>query len=84
MARGWESKSVEEQQSEFNKPGAAGKERLSEEARRRAAALQSLQLQRAHVAQEIEQSQNPRFRELKRQELVYLDSELSRLRTSRA
>jgi hypothetical protein len=79
MARGWESKSVEEQQSEFAKSAFTEKAQVSEEARRRTAAVQSLRLQRARVAGELAQSENPRFLELKRQELEHLDRELAKL-----
>jgi hypothetical protein len=82
MARGWESKSVEEQQSEFGQASAPGKVPLTAEARRRAAIVQSLRLQRARVAGEMAQSENPRFIELKRQELEYLDRELAKLADS--
>ncbi len=82
MARGWESKSVEEQQSEFNKPSTKPSQTESPEARQRQARLQSLQLKRAHVAEQLRQAQNARFIELMQKELAYLDSEIGNLKAS--
>jgi hypothetical protein len=79
MARGWESKSVEEQQNEVRNSGLANKPAIGAEAGRRASAIESLKLQRARVARELEESENPRFLELKRKELEHLDAELAKL-----
>ncbi len=82
MARGWESKSVEEQQSEFNKPETKQSRAESPEARRRKTLLQSLQLKRAHVAEQLRHAQNARFVELMQKEFAYLDSEIAKLKAS--
>jgi len=81
MARGWESKSVEEQQSEFNKPFTKS-EANSPVAQKRKAQLHSLQLKRAHVEQQLRQAQNARFIDLMQSELAYLDAEITKLKAS--
>ena len=81
MARGWESKSVEEQQSEF-KQAASTSGKPKPQDRQRTQALQALQLQRSRVMEEIQKAENPRFVELKQKELAYLEAELKRLRAS--
>ncbi len=84
MARGWESKSVEEQQSEFNKPTAKGDSAATAESRERESQIQTLRLKRARVVEQLRQSENARFIELMQQELAYLDAELSRLAQPKA
>ena len=79
MARGWESKSVEEQQSEFQRPDAS-KAGQSPEQSRRASQIQALHMQRARVQEQLKQAENPRFIELLERELAHLDSELKNLR----
>jgi len=78
MARGWESKSVEEQIESFK----AGRElsqharsspEQTESARRRAGLL----LSRARVVHDLEQCQHPRRREMLRQALADLDTQLA-------
>jgi len=83
MARGWESKSVEEQQSQFVKP-AVKSNNPSEtiESRRRANDVKALQLQRARVAEQLRQAQNARFIELMQKELEFLDQKLRSLASS--
>lgn len=81
MARGWESKSVEEQQSEFSTP-AEKKVSPTQESRQRASAVEALRLKRARVLVQLRESLNPRYSELMRQELAYLDNELARLNRS--
>ena len=81
MARGWESKSVEEQQSEAtHRPSGASPK--SPEQGQLSARIQALEMQRAHVQQQLRQAQNPRFIELMQRELQHLDYELQRLRQS--
>jgi hypothetical protein len=77
MARGWESKSVEEQQSEFNKPQDLKKPTTKEEAAR-AQRVQALQLARANVRQQLARAQNERHKELLQRELQHLDDELAK------
>jgi hypothetical protein len=76
MARGWESKSVEEQQSEFGKNSGEKKGPLSPDEERRLLHRQSLELNRARVVEQLKRSQNPRYTELLKRELEELDREL--------
>lgn len=77
MARGWESKSVEEQQNEVSN-AVRNKPAVSAEMRKRLGAIESLRLQRARVVRELAEAENPRFLELKRKELEHLDAELAK------
>ncbi len=78
MARGWESKSVEEQQAEASQgPVHSGPPMTA----RQAAAVrekESLRLSRQRVLHELEAAQNPRHRELLQNALAALDEKLSR------
>jgi len=78
MARGWESKSVEEQQS------AAPSTQSSENKNSRPAAEQAvartreaLQLARARIHQQLEACSNPRYAEQLRQALDSLEKQLA-------
>ena len=76
MARGWESKSVEEQQNEFAK-SSEKKGPLSPEDEKRLLRRQSLELSRAHVLEQIRRSQNPRYTEMLNRELEQLERQLA-------
>jgi len=78
MARGWESKSVEEQQS------AAPSTQSSENKNSRPAAEQAvarnreaLQLARARMQQQLEACTNPKYAEQLQQALASLDKQLA-------
>jgi hypothetical protein len=64
MARGWESKSVEAQQEEASGRSTPEKPRLTREDATRLRGKESLRLSLRKVAQELEQSRNPRHRAL--------------------
>jgi hypothetical protein len=79
MARGWESKSVEEQQAEaVSSPGPAKPlltpAQIASQPRR-----QGLMLSRQHVLQQLEAAQSPRHREILKSALADLDTQLARL-----
>ena len=76
MARGWESKSVEEQQAEFSKAPADGKPAVSVQESRKATERQRLKLARANVASQLKLAQNPRYVELLTRELAELDRQI--------
>ena len=79
MARGWESKSVEEQQNEAKqRPSGAGQK--TPEQVRLSAHIKTLELQRARVRQQLREAQNPRFLELLQRELQHLDNQIRDLR----
>ena len=78
MARGWESKSVEEQQA------AAGmqvesKQRLTPEQAARKQAREAIDLSRRRVLQQLQSIQNPRHRQMLESALSDLDDRLARL-----
>ena len=64
MARGWESKSVEAQQSEAFQKSSEPRPRMSAEAAARAREHETLRLARQRVLQQLEKSQNLRHRSL--------------------
>ena len=81
MARGWESKSVEEQQSEFTKGlGSDGKAKKSEEDKQRARRRQELQLTLTMVQNRFNTSENDRHKQLLQQEIDHLKGEIDRLK----
>ena len=79
MARGWESKSVEEQQSEFGKNSDSEKVRLSEDDKHKQAERRALELARANVSDQLRRAQNPRYVDLLTRELAELDRIISAL-----
>ena len=79
MAKGWESKSVEEQQTATQTLSADEKERISREKAMQLRETQSLKLSCARVREQLQRSQNPRYNELLERELHHLESQLTRL-----
>jgi hypothetical protein len=82
MARGWESKSVEAQQSEANEQPAESRPRLTAEEAARVRARETLRLSRQRVLQQLERAMNPRHRLLLENELVDLDQKLAAMRST--
>jgi hypothetical protein len=80
MARGWESKSVEEQM-ESAKDGGGAKPRppATDADKKIQRERQGLLLSRAYVLKQIESSSNQRYTELLRQALKELDQKIARL-----
>ena len=78
MARGWESKSVEEQQAaasvrpELRQPLTAEQRAIRQQ-------LETLQLSRKRIVHQLEAAQNPRHRQVLENALADLDSRLARL-----
>jgi hypothetical protein len=80
MARGWESKSVEEQiQSAVAATFIEKPAHKSEQELTRIRARQGLELMRSRVTQQIERTQNDRYREMLHKELTALDQQLTEL-----
>ena len=77
MARGWESKSVESQQSEPDP--AQGKRRLTAEQQERARKRESLELSRSRVRRELESATAEVHRTALQNALAYLDEEIAKL-----
>ena len=78
MARGWESKSVENQQETVREESVqAAKSRKGEEKHSRERDL--LQLARTSIVQKLESSENPRYREQLTRALADLDRQIKAL-----
>lgn len=77
MARGWESKSVEAQQSEVAEKRAEPRPRLTAQAAARARERETLRLSRQRVLEQLDRSENPRHRALLQTELAHLDQKLA-------
>lgn len=76
MARGWESKSVESQQSETF--GERDRNRESAEERERLRKRESLELSRVRVTRELEAARSPVHRAALENALRFLDDELKK------
>ncbi len=81
MARGWESKSVEAQQAEASDATSKPRLKLTPEAAARVRERERLRLSRQSVFQQLQQTQNPRHRELLENTLADLDRKLNRFNT---
>ena len=78
MARGWESKSVEEQQAAATTKSKS-KQRLTAEQFARKQQEDALQLSRSRVLQQLQSAQNPRHRQMLEAALSELDGQLARM-----
>jgi hypothetical protein len=78
MARGWESKSVEEQQSAANTQ-VESKQRLTSQQAAQKQAREAIELSRRRVLQQLQAVQNPRHRQMLEIALAELDERLARL-----
>jgi hypothetical protein len=74
MARGWESKAVEEQQTELDRRAFQSRPLSQLEAERA-----SLQLQHKRIESLIQSSDNPRYIEQQRKAIAFLDQKLAQL-----
>ncbi len=79
MARGWESKSVEEQQAQAISAPKPAKPPLTPAQMASQRRKQSLILSRQRVLQQLEAAQNPRHRDMLQSALADLDMQLARL-----
>jgi hypothetical protein len=79
MARGWESKSVEEQMEAAAEAPSTAKPALSPQAAEKARQRQSLLLARAQVEHSLAQCQNERYRQMLEKALADLDARLDGL-----
>jgi hypothetical protein len=80
MARGWESKSVEEQIELAAEKAASLKteSKVNEEEAARKREIESLQLSRTRVLQDIASASNPRYRDQLQKSLDFLDEKLAK------
>jgi len=79
MARGWESKSVEEQQAEASTPSSKARPRLTSQQLAIERQKQGLLLSRQRVLQQLEAAQNPNHRKMLENALADLDSQIALL-----
>jgi hypothetical protein len=78
MARGWESKSVEEQQSAANLE-VESKQRLTPQQAATRQAREAIELSRRRVLQQLQSVEDPRHRQMLETALSELDDRLTRL-----
>jgi len=79
MAKGWESKSVEEQQSEARDAQKSTKPRLSAEQIAQKQSRNSLEMSRQRVMQQLQTACNPNHRNMLEKALKDLDERLAKL-----
>jgi CHASE3 domain sensor protein len=79
MARGWESKSVESQQTEDIKKRSGRHDLLTSDERERLRKKGSLELSRRRVLHDIEETQSAVRRTSLEQALAFLDEEIRKL-----
>jgi TATA-binding protein-associated factor Taf7 len=82
MARGWESKAVEDQMNEAEERARrkqAAADEISTEERARRERLNSLQLSRARTLTQLEQATRPAHREMLQRTLRALEKEIDEL-----
>jgi len=81
MAKGWESKSVEEQQSLSSETQITdeARQRLTKERAEKLRSLQALNLSRARVVEQMERCSSDRYREMLQKELTHLEKEIQKL-----
>ena len=79
MARGWESKSVEEQQAQAASTVQKARPPLTPEQLAQQRKQEGLMLARRNVLQQLEVARSPQHREMLRRALSDLDAQLSEL-----
>ena len=78
MARGWESKSVEEQQAAANTKGELQQRLIAQQAAVKQR-KEALNLSRRHVLQQLQTVQNPRHRQMLEAAISDMDAQLARM-----
>jgi hypothetical protein len=79
MARGWESKSVEQQQAEASQGESSRRPRLSPDQVERLRQIDGLRLSRSRVLQQLQVTQDPRHRGALEAALSDLDARIQSL-----
>lgn len=79
MARGWESKSVEEQQAEARAQRNPSQPKLTPSQIRKKQQIESLTLSRRRVEQQLAAAHEPRHQEMLRRALADLDAQIQRV-----
>ena len=81
MARGWESKSVEEQQAEAALKKRPANKKLSPQEAVRVRQLEGLRLSRQRVLQQLENARDARLRQMLEEALAELDRQIDAARS---
>jgi len=79
MARGWESKSVEQQQEVMLERQKTGRAPISPDEQQRQRKREGLLLSRSRLTQQLQAASNPRHRQMLEQAIAELDRQLSSL-----
>ena len=79
MARGWESKSVQEQIESANERRGQGRVKMTPEQMEVERKRDSLQLHRTRVLRDIEACQDPRYKKTLESGLAFLDQQIASL-----
>jgi len=79
MARGWESKSVEEQQAEARTIRDPSQPKLTPSQIRKKQRIESLTLSRKRVEQQLAAAHEPRHQEMLRRALADLDAQIRQI-----
>lgn len=79
MARGWESKSVEQQQEQATSEHTRQMESLTPDEVGRRRRLAALELSRKRILHELEAATNPRHRQMLAAALADLDAQIARV-----
>lgn len=77
MARGWESKSIEQQQAEALSEHNSSRSRLSTAQQKQNRRRETLLLARKRLAAQLETAQSPRHRQILQQSMAELDKQLA-------
>lgn len=77
MARGWESKSIEQQQADAQDERRSPRPNLSAADQKRNRERENLVLARKGLARQLQSAQSPRHRQMLQQSLAELDKQLS-------
>ena len=78
VARGWESKSVEQQQDDARSISEL-KPRLTPEQRKIESRKEGLKLSRSRILEQIQSAGNPRYRQILEQTLAAIDEQIAKL-----
>jgi hypothetical protein len=82
MARGWESKSVEEQQAEAAAPKCAAKSKITPQEAAQLRTAEGLRLSRQRVLQQLGNVRDQRLRQMFERALADLDRQIKALKAS--
>ncbi len=77
MARGWESKSVEQQQEEMAEQRKPAREQISPDEQQRTRKREGLLLSRGRLTQQLQAASHPRHRQMLERAIAELDRQLS-------